>query len=92
MANLAQIAGLYTFLLFGADGAAASTFWVTFVGVIWIVGDDDHLLIGIELSARLQWYLLAAEIITLAIFAAVALVKVYGSNPPPIRCTSRAAG
>src|SRR5690349_6582959 len=36
MANLAQIAGLYTFLLFGADGAAASTFWVTFVGVIWI--------------------------------------------------------
>ena len=37
MANLAQIAGLYTFLLFGADGAAASTFWVTFVGVIWIV-------------------------------------------------------
>jgi amino acid transporter len=26
MANLAQIAGLYTFLLFGANGAAASTF------------------------------------------------------------------
>ena len=37
MANLAQIAGSYTFLLFGADGLAASTFWVTFVGVIWIV-------------------------------------------------------
>ena len=28
MANLAQIAGSYTFLLFGADGAAASKFWV----------------------------------------------------------------
>jgi amino acid transporter len=82
MANLAQIAGLYTFLLFGADGAAASTFWVTFVGVIWIAVMTIICWIGIELSARLQWFLLAAEIITLAIFAIVALIKVYGSNPP----------
>ena len=29
--------GQYTFLLFGADSPAASTFWVTVVGVIWIV-------------------------------------------------------
>ena len=36
MANLAQIAGLYTFLLFGGDSAADSTFAVTLVGVVWI--------------------------------------------------------
>ena len=36
MANLAQIAGLYTFLLFGWSSAAASTAAVTAVGVIWI--------------------------------------------------------
>ena len=40
MANLAQIAGLYTFLLFGWDSAAASTVAVTAVGVLWIVADD----------------------------------------------------
>ena len=37
MANLAQIAGSYGFLLFGLDGLAASTFWTTFAGVVWIV-------------------------------------------------------
>src|SRR6476661_5281029 len=37
MANLAQIAGQYGFLLFGLDGLAASTFWTTFAGVLWIV-------------------------------------------------------
>ena len=36
MANLAQIAGLYSFLLFGWDSAAASTVAVTAVGVVWI--------------------------------------------------------
>ena len=81
MANLAQIAGLYTFLLFGADGAAASTFWVTFVGVIWIAVMTMHLLrSGSSSPPALQWFLLAAEIITLAIFAVVALIKVYGSQ------------
>ncbi len=81
MANLAQIAGLYSFLLVGAKGAAASTFWVTFVGVIWIVVMTAICYIGIELSARTQWYLLTAEIVTLAVFAVVALWKVYTSSP-----------
>jgi len=82
MANLAQIAGLYTFLLFGWDSAAASTVAVTAVGVLWIVLMTAIVLIGIELSARTQVGLLAAEIITLAIFAVVALVKVYAGSAP----------
>jgi amino acid transporter len=81
MANLAQIAGLYTFLLFGATGAAASTFWVTFIGVIWIVIMTAIVTIGIELSARTQWFLLAAEYTILMVFAIVALVKVYTQHP-----------
>ena len=36
MASLSQIAGQYTFLLFGEDSLANSMFWVTVVGVIWI--------------------------------------------------------
>ncbi len=82
MANLAQIAGLYTFLLFGWSSAAASTAAVTAVGVIWIVLMTAIVVIGIELSARTQVGLLAAEILTLAAFAVVALVKVYAGGAP----------
>jgi amino acid transporter len=82
MANLAQIAGLYTFLLFGWQSAAASTAAVTAIGVLWIALMTAIVVIGIELSARTQIGLLAAEIVTLALFAAVALVKVYAGSAP----------
>ena len=82
MANLAQIAGLYTFLLFGWTSAAASTVAVTAVGVVWIAIMTAIVVIGIELSARTQVGLLAAEIFTLALFAIVALVKVYAGAAP----------
>ncbi|HET7510677.1 MAG TPA: APC family permease [Solirubrobacterales bacterium] len=82
MANLAQIAGLYTFLLVGWEAAAASTVAVTAVGVLWIVLMTAIVVIGIELSARTQVGLLAAEIFTLALFAVVAIVKVYAGSAP----------
>ena len=59
MASLAQIAGSYTFLLFGADKAAASTFWVGVAGVIWILIMSWICYVGVELSARTQYFLLA---------------------------------
>ena len=37
MANLSQIAGSYSFSLVGADRLAASTFWSTVAGIVWIV-------------------------------------------------------
>ena len=77
MANLAQIAGLYGFLLFDWQSAADWTFAVTFVGVIWIAVMTAICVIGIELSARTQVGLLGAEVITLALFAFIALYKVY---------------
>ncbi len=80
MASLAQIAGKYTFLLFGASGAANSTFWVTLVGVIWIAVMSWICYVGIEISARTQWFLLGAEIIALAVFAIVALTRVYSGS------------
>ena len=82
-ANLAQIAGLYTFLLFGWDAAAASTVAVTAVGVVWIAIMTAICVIGIELSARTQVVLLGAEIVTLAVFAVVALVKVATGDAGP---------
>ncbi len=80
MANLAQIAGLYSFLLVGWQSAADSVFAVTLVGVVWIGLMTWICVIGIELSAKMQIGLLGAEIVTLAAFAVVALIKVYTGN------------
>jgi amino acid transporter len=80
MANLAQIAGLYSFLLFDWQSAADSTLAVTLVGVVWIAVMTAICVYGIELSARTQVGLLGAEVITLALFAIVALVKVYSGD------------
>jgi amino acid transporter len=82
MANLSQIAGSYTFSLFHLDGLAASTFWSTVAGVIWIVIMTYICYRGIEISARIQYVLLSAEVIVLVIFSAYALVKVYTNTAP----------
>jgi amino acid transporter len=47
------------------------------VGVIWIAVMTWICYLGTELSARTQFFLLGAEILTLALFAVVALFKVY---------------
>jgi amino acid transporter len=79
MANLSQIAGLYTFSLFGFDNP--STTAVTTVGVIWIVVMTWICYIGIEVSANVQYGLLGAEILILVLFSVVALYKVYSGHP-----------
>jgi amino acid transporter len=81
MANLASIAGIYTFLLFDWDSAASSTAAITGVGVVWIVLMTYICYIGIELNARTQKWLLSAEVVTLALFAVWALAKIAFSDP-----------
>jgi amino acid transporter len=81
MASLAQITGSYFFLLIGANGLAASTFWVTVAGVVFLILMVGVTALGIEISARLQWFLLGFEYLMLMVFAVVALVKVYTSHP-----------
>ena len=56
---------------------------MTAVGVVWIAIMTTICVIGIELSARTQVGLLGAEIITLALFAVVALVKVATGDAGP---------
>jgi amino acid transporter len=75
MANLAEIAGRYSYLLFGVQHP--SMLAVTAVGVAWIAIMTVVCVIGIEVNARTQRWLLTAEIVTLAVFAAVALVRVF---------------
>ena len=87
MANLAQIAGSYTFTLilgqFGVPGMSdlsSSTFWSTVAGLLWIALMTWICHRGIEISARLQYFLLSIEVIILIAFAAFALVRVYSGN------------
>ena len=81
MATLAYIAGVYSFLLVGWQSAADSLLAVSIVAALWIVVMTWICYIGIEISARTQYYLLAMEIFALALFAIVALIKVYASDP-----------
>jgi amino acid transporter len=80
MAALAQIAGVYGFLLFGLDDLATNATAVTIAGCAWILIMTWISYRGIELSARTQYFLLGAELLVLAAFAAVALFKVYAGT------------
>src|SRR5438309_6600474 len=80
MASLAAIASNYTFLLFHSAGPP-NNFWLIVGAVVWIAVMTWICYRGIELSARIQTVLLGLEIFTLALFAVVALVKVYANNP-----------
>jgi amino acid transporter len=85
MASLAQIAGQYVFLLFGAGGIGsnASSTWVLLVGVLWIVVMTTICYVGIEISANMQKVLLGIELTILILFSVVALIKVSSGHAPP---------
>jgi amino acid transporter len=80
LANLAQIAGIYTFKLFGFDGLADSVGWVALAGSIWLLLMTYIAYRGIEISARLQVVLLALELVVLLVFSVVSLVQVYAGS------------
>ncbi|HTY27016.1 MAG TPA: APC family permease, partial [Mycobacterium sp.] len=83
MANLAQVAGSYSFTFMGdlgwssAANLSSSTLWSTVAGVIWIIVMTYICYRGIEVSARIQYALLGIELTVLVVFSAVALFKVY---------------
>jgi amino acid transporter len=87
MASLAQVAGQYMFFLFQGPGSAigvnASSVWVLVVGILWIVAMTYICYRGIEVSANFQKVLLSIEIIMLLVLSVTALVRVFGSHPPP---------
>lgn len=84
MASLAQVAGQYGFDLFGATGIGgnASSGWVLLVGLLWMAVMTYICYRGIELSARIQTALLTLEVTMLAVFAAVAFIRLAIGNAP----------
>jgi amino acid transporter len=81
MANLVWVASYYAFLLFNADGLANSIFWVTLGGVGWIIFVAVFVAIGIQIAARVQYFLMALQIIPLALFTVWAIVKAVVEHP-----------
>jgi amino acid transporter len=81
MASLAAIAANYTYLLVGWHSAAHSNLALIIGSVVWIALMTWICYRGIELSARVQTFLLSLEIFTLALFVVVALIKVYANSP-----------
>jgi amino acid transporter len=80
MANLAQVAGSYTFTLFGLTDLGSNVWASTAAGLAWIAIMTWICYRGIEVSARLQYVLLSVEVIVLVLVAVVALVRVYGGT------------
>ena len=86
MANLAQIAGSYSFTFVGGFGLPAvaalssNVVWSTVAGLVWIAIMTYICYRGIEMSARLQYVLLSIEVVILIVFAVFALVRVYTGN------------
>jgi len=84
MASLAQVAGQYVFLLFGAKGIGsdATSPWVLLVGLAWLAVMTYICYRGIEVSAALQRVLLGVELIMLLVLSVTALVRVGTGNHP----------
>ena len=78
--SLADIAARYGFLLFGLEGAAASTGAVTALAVVFMIAMTAIAVSGVEPSARFQNVLIVMQIGALLLFAVVALVQVYTGN------------
>jgi amino acid transporter len=89
MANLAQIAGAYSFIFVGGFGLpevaelASNVVATTIAGLAWIAVMTWICYRGIELTAHVQYVLLSFEIAILIFFAGFALVKVYSGTAEP---------
>jgi amino acid transporter len=69
MGNLAQVASVYTYVLFGLDSAADSRFAQAGLGAVFIVGMAVLAYRGIRIAAWTQLLLLGLELLALLWFA-----------------------
>jgi amino acid transporter len=84
MASLAQVAGQYVFILFGANGIGQNptSTYVLLVGIAWIIAMSYICYRGIEVSAWFQRILLSVEVVMLLVLSVVALAKQASHHAP----------
>jgi amino acid transporter len=82
LANLAQVAGQYLWLLVGDGSLAQNVPLVTFTGVVFIAAMCWISYRGVEIGERIQNILLGIQYLALALFVVVAFVKVATGDAP----------
>ena len=82
LANLAQVAAQYAFLLIGADSLADSSLAVTTLGVVFIAVMCWVSYRGIEIANWLQNVLVGIQYVALGVLVVVALIAIAGPNAP----------
>ena len=80
LANVAEIAGTYLLLFFGADSLAENPFVRVGLGVVFIVVMTWVSYRGIILSERIQAVLVSFQFLVLVLLSVMALVKVYSGT------------
>jgi amino acid transporter len=84
LANLANVAGTYLFLIFDWTSASTTEAATIAVGCVVIAAATWLGIRGIELSSRVQGALLSVGLVVLAVFAVVALGKVAAGSADPL--------
>ena len=82
LANLAQIGGIYFWLMFGQDELAESTFVVTATGVIFIALMCWVSYRGLEIGERLQVVLLSLQYLALVLFVVYVIYRIATGTAP----------
>ncbi len=82
LANLAQIAGIYFWSLFGDGSLSENVALVTATGVVFIAAMTWVSWRGVEIGERLQNVLLAVQYIALAVFVIAALWQYFTGTAP----------
>jgi amino acid transporter len=78
--SLADTGVRFGLLTVGLDSLAESTVWVTILVVLLIFVMTAVCVIGTEVSAKLQNWLILAQVVALLVFAAVALVRALSGD------------
>jgi amino acid transporter len=81
MPSLAWVAAFYTYSLFGLDSLATDPWALLVLGALFILAMTVITWLGIELSARTQFLMLAVEVVILLGFSIWAIAKVYLDHP-----------
>ncbi len=91
MSNLAQVASVYTYLLFGLDGAADSRPAQAALGALFIIVMAVLAYRGIRVAAWTQMILLAIEVVALLWFAISAFLDASTLSIPMFSSTGQGA-
>jgi amino acid transporter len=103
LANLAQIGGIYFWLMLGQDGLAESTAAVTATGVVFILLMCWVSYRGLEIGERLQVVLLGLQYLALVLFVIYVIYRIATGQAPaedhfswqwfnPFACSSTGVG